>query len=118
MEKEYLSNKIRFGERVFYALFSILLFMYGSFSVWIDDLFIPGKRSNGVHLHGTAAWLMYSAIICACLVMLSIIADHYGTRDNEISYRRFAMFFGSVGGVFAVLPLILMFVSPGLVTRN
>ncbi len=39
---------------------------------------------------------MYAAMICACVVLLSVVADHYDRRDNVISYRRF----GQIGKLF------------------
>jgi hypothetical protein len=85
----YIPNQIPTDERVTHVLLSLLLFIYGSFGVWADDLYVPGKR-GGVHLHDTPAWIMYGAMICACLVMLSVVLDHYDRRNNERHYRAFA----------------------------
>jgi len=86
----YIPNHISPGDRFKYLAFSLLLTAYGSYGIWVNDLYIPGKRSRGIHLHDVPAWVMYGAIICACIVMLSIIADHYDQRDNETHYRAFA----------------------------
>jgi hypothetical protein len=33
---------------------------------------------------------MYGAMLCACVVLLSVVADHYDRRDNEQHYRTLA----------------------------
>lgn len=86
----HVPNHIPRSERIANTVFSILLFAYGSYGVWVNDLYIPGKRSRGVHLHDVPAWIMYGAMICACLVMLSVVLDHYDSRNNERHYRTFA----------------------------
>lgn len=104
----YVPNHIPAKERAGNLIFSVLLFLYGTYGVYVNDLYIPGKRSKGVHLHDLAAWAMYGAIICACLVMISVIVDHYDKRNNERRYREFAntaKFFG--WGCF-VVSLVLM----------
>ena len=72
-----------------------LLFAYGTFC-WISNhFFVPidfnrGRRLEGIHLYDSAAWFMYGAVICACLIMVSVVVDHYDKRPNEHSYTRFA----------------------------
>jgi hypothetical protein len=50
---------------------------------------------------------MYGAMICACLVMLSVVVDHYDKRNNETNYQFFAGVFRFLGWVFFVLSLIM-----------
>jgi hypothetical protein len=82
----YLPNHIPTRERLSHIFMSLLLLSYGSYGVWVNDLYIPSKR-GGIHLHNSPAWLMYGAMLCACLVMFAIIVDHYDHRDNERHYR-------------------------------
>lgn len=103
----YTPNHIPAEERLKNLAFSILLFAYGTYGVWVNDLYIPGKRSRGIHLHDVPAWIMYGAMICACLVMLSVVADHYDTRNNETDYKWFADIFKFLGWVFFLLSLIM-----------
>lgn len=103
----YTPNHIPANERMQNTAFSILLFVYGSYGVWVNDLYIPGKRSRGIHLHDVPAWIMYGAIICACLVMLSVVVDHYDKRNNETNYKSFADFFRFLGWGFFWLSLIM-----------
>jgi len=79
----YTPNHIPAEERTKNILSSIALFLYGSYGVYVNDLYIPGKRSKGIHLHDVPCWIMFGAIICACLVMLSVVVDHYDQRNNE-----------------------------------
>ena len=83
----HMPNSIPRSERISYLIFSALLLAYGSYGVWTNDLYVPGRRSNGIHLHDVPAWIMYGAIVCACLVMLSVVLDHYDRRNNERHYR-------------------------------
>lgn len=106
----YTPNHIPAKERIQNLIFSALLFLYGTYGVYVNDLYIPGKRSKGVHLHNSAAWVMYGAMVCACLIMLSIIVDHYDRRNNETNYRLFANIFKFTGWAFFVLSLILSIV--------
>ena len=90
------ANHIPRSERITNTVFALLLFAYGSYGVWINDLYIPGKRSNGIHLQDVPAWIMYGALVSASVVLLSIVVDHYDRRNNERHYRTFA----SVGKFF------------------
>jgi hypothetical protein len=81
----YLPNHIPPGDRKSYLVFSTLLLAYGTYGVWVNDLYMPGRR-GGLHLYDLSAWSMYGAILCACLVMLLVIVDHYDRRDNEFNY--------------------------------
>lgn len=103
----YTPNQIPAKERIQYIAFSILLFTYGTYGVWVNDLYIPGKRSRGIHLHDVPAWIMYGAMICACLVMLSVVVDHYDERNNETNYKLFADVFRFFGWAFFILSLIM-----------
>jgi hypothetical protein len=46
-------------------------------------------------------------MICACLVMLSVVVDHYDERNNETNYKLFADIFKYLGWAFFILSLIM-----------
>jgi hypothetical protein len=102
----YIPNQIPTGERASHMVLSLLLFAYGSYGVWVNDLYVPGRRSRGVHLHDVPAWIMYGAVICACLVMLSVVLDHYDRRNNERHYRLFAATGEGVGWTLFLVSLL------------
>lgn len=102
----YVPNHIPAGERGGFLAFSLLLLAYGSFGVWVNDLYLPAKR-GGIHLHDAAAWIMFGAIACACLVMLLLVADHYDRRDNELDYWRVGRTLRNIGWLFFVLSLLV-----------
>jgi TRAP-type C4-dicarboxylate transport system permease small subunit len=106
-DNNYTPNHIPANERVWNVISSIFLFLYGTYGVWVNDLYIPGKRSRGIHLHDVPAWIMYGAIICACVVMLSVVVDHYDKRNNETNYKFLANFFRYTGWCFFALSLIM-----------
>jgi hypothetical protein len=85
----FTPNSIPLKERVRRTLLAFVLILYGAIGVWIDDLYIPGKRSKGAHLHGPAAWIAYLAMLCGAAVLLSVVLDHYDRRDNEHKYETF-----------------------------
>lgn len=106
-DPNYTPNHIPAAERTKNIVFSILLFAYGSYGVSVNDLYVPGRRSRGMHLHDVPAWIMYGAIVCACIVMLSVVVDHYDKRNNETNYRLFAENFRFLGWGFFGMSLIM-----------
>ena len=103
----YTPNKIPLQIRVWNVLLSMVLLGYGGIGIYIDDIYVPGKRAPGTHFHGEPAWLLFAALLSASLNMLSVVADHYDIRDNEINYRRFAKITQVLGWFFFILALVL-----------
>ncbi len=95
MKNAHVPNRIAKRDRVILILSATLLFAYGTFC-WISNhFFLPiqfnrGGPVGGIHLYGDAVWFMYGAVVCACLIMGSIVVDHYDERPNERHYTRFA----------------------------
>jgi len=50
-----------------------LLVVYAVHGVWNDDLYVPGRHSDGVHLHGVWAWA--GLLITCALMVLSVPTD-------------------------------------------
>ena len=107
MDNEYTPNHIPLSDRAKNLLSSVFLLIYGAYGVWKDDLFVMGRKGGGIHLHHVQAWMMYGAFVCASLVMLSVVVDHYDKRDNEIIYQKFANTFRFSGWGFFILSIIL-----------
>ena len=110
MSKDYSPNHIPRAERFINVVYSLVLIALGGLGLWSGKLLLPGRRTsgpNGLELGGLPAWLMYGAMFCACLVMLSVVVDHYDRRDNEINYRRFARTFKFIGWALFVASLAL-----------
>jgi len=93
----HVANSIPANERLMNLLLSAALLTYGWLALRINDVFVPGKRGRGLHFHDAAAKFMVLAMVCACVVMLSVVFDHYDRRDNERQYRRFANTFCLLG---------------------
>lgn len=93
-------NRVPLDQRVIYILLSVFLLAYGLHGLIVDDLFIPGRRSHGMHLHGRGAVWMFVAICYFVVMMLTVVVDHYDTRDNERAYRTFADFSKYLGMFF------------------
>ena len=93
-----------------YLGLSLLLIAYSILGLAIDDIYSPGKRANpGLHFHGVPALLLGAAMLTAALNMLSVVIDHYDTRDNEINYKQFARWTQIVGWCLVALAVILKF---------
>lgn len=93
----HVPNRIPARDRLANGFFAACLFAYASLATKIDDFFIPGKRSNGVHLHGASVWVMFAATVCAVIVLLVVVVDHYDTRPNERVYEQVGKLFRVVG---------------------
>lgn len=104
-------NHIPFKIRLFNSLLAIFLLVYGTYGLIVDDIWIPGKRSTGVHYHGPAAVVLFLAICCAAAVLVSLIVDHYDQRPNEASYRRFAQRAQILGWVLFIGAMIVQFIA-------
>ncbi|HBC3841375.1 TPA: hypothetical protein KD881_004666, partial [Vibrio parahaemolyticus] len=104
-ENGYSPNKIALSERLACALLSVFLIAYGGYGIYKNDLYIPARR-GGVHFSNEPAWLMYGAFVCGCIVMISVIVDHYDERNNERGYRIFRNVFKYLGfGLFCIAAL-------------
>ena len=110
MHSDHTPNHIPKSERFLNSLYAVVIIVLGTIGLTTGELLIPGKRSsgpNGIALQGASAWLMYAAMVCACAVLLSVLADHYDRRNNEISYRRFAQIGKILGWSLFFLSLAL-----------
>lgn len=83
-------NHIPVRHRVVYIILAIILLAYGTFGLYIDDIFLPGKRTPGTHYHGTAAVILYLAFVAVAANLISMVIDHYDKRNNQTNYRAFA----------------------------
>lgn len=111
-EQPYTPNHIPVGQRWLYGVVSAVAIAYGSYGIWVDDIYIPGKRSSGIHFHGLAAWLVYAGMLCLSANFLSVIVDHFDRRNNERNYRLFARV-TSWAGWISYLSALLLFLLGG-----
>ncbi|HRH06398.1 MAG TPA: hypothetical protein PK702_11305 [Burkholderiaceae bacterium] len=103
----YEPNKIDPVTRFWNIFLSTCLLIYGTVGIINDEIFIPGRRSRGALFHGEPAWVLYGAMICASLNLISVVIDHYDTRNNEINYKRFAQVTQYLGWGLFILALVL-----------
>ena len=102
----YVANSVALSTRWTRTVLALLLLAYGSYGLWVNDVYLPGKRSRGIHLHDESALLCFVAMVCASLVLLSVVLDHYDRRDNEHRYRQFGKVLGVLGWVFLIGALL------------
>lgn len=111
-ENSYVPNVIPFSTQAWHAVISSVLMLYGTYGIMVGDIYIPGKRSKGVHFHGISAWFVYFSFIFATCNLMSVIVDHYDRRNNEKYYQIIAKVFGILGwSLFVVAFLIKIFVK-------
>lgn len=106
----HIPNNFSIGERVRNTVLAVVLLAYGFYGLYVDDLYIPGKRGGGIHLHGIGAWVMYGALVCSAAIALALVIDHYDRRNNEHHYENFKSMASFVGWCFfgaALLGLII-----------
>ena len=108
---DYLPNHIPAKSRWLHSIFALGILAYGAWGVWVDDLFLPGRRGPGIHLHGTPAWVMFGAMACASALMVLVVVDHYDRRNNERDYKRAGEWLGLVMGALFFLALALHLVQ-------
>lgn len=103
---EYRPNEIPLEVRFYHTLSAILLFIYGSHGVWVNDLVFRMKGGFRIHLHDFPAWLMFGSLLAACVVLISVVIDHYDRRNNEAKYKACARYGEYVGWSLCGLSLI------------
>ncbi|MGR6837951.1 hypothetical protein ACU5DF_02705 [Aliivibrio wodanis] len=104
--KNYKPNELPKHLRITFISIALLFFLYGVYGVYVNGLYIPGKRSDGVLLKDESALIMLGAFICFGLSLISIVVDHYDKRDNEYNYQlvlRTLTSFSWVLGVCAIM---------------
>jgi len=92
--QNYTPNEVPLRKRVINILVSLLIVAYCSYSLWIDQLYIPfinryaPSMSKGITFRGIDAWVMAGALLCAVLFCVLSVADHYDRRRNERHYQK------------------------------
>jgi hypothetical protein len=104
-------NRIPVSTRLINVVASAALLGYGTYGLYIDDIFIPAKGRGGAHLSGVSAWLMYAAFLCAIASLLAVVADHYDRRNNELNYAHFTVASQWVGWGFFILAFLWQWVA-------
>ena len=103
---QYQPNHIPARSRWLHAIFAIGILAYGAWGLWVDDLYLPGRRGPGIHLKSYAAWLMFGAMASASTLMALVVVDHYDQRNNERDYKRGAERAATVMGALFVFALV------------
>jgi hypothetical protein len=85
----YIPNDIPINERILNIIISMSFLAYGLYGLYKGEIYIPGKRGDGMHLYGEAVWIMLAGLICGAIVFISVVLDHYDKRDNEHKYYKF-----------------------------
>ncbi len=100
-------NNIPLTVRIRNIIISFLFLSYGGWGLINNDLYLPSRRSGaGAHFHDIPLWLIFAAMSCAALSMISVVIDHYDRRNNELMYAHIATIFEWLGWLFFGLAFI------------
>jgi hypothetical protein len=113
----YTPNHIPVETRWIHVLMSAGLIIYGGVGLWLDDIYLPGKRRGGLHFHGLSAQILFAAFLSACCNLLSVVVDHYDRRNNETNYRLFAQA-TSILGLGLLVAALVVGLSTGTAGRR
>jgi len=84
-----MPNSFSPAHRAFNISQAVVLLAWGAYGVYRDSLWVPGRRTSGGLLHGPSAWFVCAAMVVTAANLLTVVVDHYDTRNNEHQYRRF-----------------------------
>lgn len=104
-ESKYVPNEVPIWEQIKNLFLSVSVIIFGSIGVIENDLPVTlCRRCEDVyHLTGTAAWVMYGALLLMAASFISEVVDHYDKRDNEHIYHRISNLTSLPGlGLFAL----------------
>jgi len=101
----YIPNEISREDLTTNIVLSLILLGYGGYSLSIGQIWIPVKKIV-ITLYGTPLLIMLASIVCAIILMLTLVADHYDKRDNEMTYYKVASSIRALGITLFVLALI------------
>jgi hypothetical protein len=110
-KKVHRYNQIPLKERAVNLLVSVGVITYGGVGLVIDDLYLPGRRRGGIHLHGGPAIVGFIGLLLAVAVLVATVVDHYDHRDNERHYKEFARISGIASVGFLVVAIVWQAVS-------
>jgi len=96
---KYTPNKVPLKTRLINIGLASFLFFYGGYGIYHNDIYIPARRGSGSHFHDGEAVILFASMLCACVVLLSVVADHYDERKNEHAYKFFGDLFKALGWV-------------------
>jgi hypothetical protein len=98
--KRYFQNTVPLQARLLYIVSSLGLIINGIIGIVENDLVLPrGKRMPYIHFHDEPAIFVFGACMCAAVIMISVVFDHYDERDNESEYLKFQVIVGSLGAI-------------------
>jgi hypothetical protein len=104
----YIPNQIPLNERWWNFGLSVAILAWGSYGLGIDNLIVPvGRRGEAFNFHGSAAFIMFGAMVAAALNLLAVIFDHFDVRNNELAYRRIAFFTQAIGWVLSAAAVVV-----------
>lgn len=82
----YIANEIPRQMRNLWGGMATLLITYASYGLMNGEIYIPGKRTEGVTFVGEPVVAVFAAFVCLALALVVTIIDHYDKRDNEYQY--------------------------------
>lgn len=95
---KYTPNFVPLKNRLFCFVGALFLLIYGGYGLSNNHISVRFWRARRpIHLYDEAALIMYAAFVCASIVMIFVIIDHYDKRDNELRYQTIYQIFTLLG---------------------
>ncbi|MGF1727792.1 hypothetical protein [Photobacterium nomapromontoriensis] len=106
MRRWAMPNEVPLSRRIRNIFLVVSLLVYAGYSMYIDEIIIPTE--NGIlYVNGNLIFGVHLAIICAVIVLLLEVADHYDKRANESKYEKWSSFFNKLGNILFFGTLII-----------
>lgn len=103
----YEPNFVPLTKRYVNVAVSIALVVYGVYGLSVGGIPLPSRHSRGMTVTGWASWALFLAFVAASAHLLSVVANHYDTRNNHLPYQRFSRVSSATGWLMFVLAVVL-----------
>jgi hypothetical protein len=96
--------------RMVCGLLAAFFLFYGVRGIYLDDLFVPTRRGNGIHFHGLPAWMAAGALFCFAASLISYLVgslENPPNRPGDRSFNKWMKYLGT--GLFFGAFLVVIF---------
>ncbi|MGZ3240955.1 MAG: hypothetical protein ACXWJK_11470 [Burkholderiaceae bacterium] len=76
--------------RIIYVALSFLLLYCGLHILYAGSIYISSSRGKGLSFSGYEVWLLFAALLCAAVGMLSAVIGHYDKKTKRVVYANIA----------------------------
>ena len=81
---------------------AVLLVTYGAYGLFVNDLYLPGKRSPGTHYHGVAAFLIFMMLVSLATWIITFALGRTDSLGKQPANKRILKWLAGAGIVFMI----------------